>query len=239
MITPLVDRRETPSAGQVLVVTGTSTDVGKTIAVAALSAAAQADGLSVAVCKPAQTGVGPGDPGDLDTVVALAGDLRVAEVARYPEPLAPETAARRAGASYLRIDEICETVEQLRHEADLVLVEGAGGVLVRLAPDLTVLDVAAQLGAPVVVVTDPGLGTLNHTELTVDALRRAGCEVDGLILGSWPDDPDLAMRCNADDLPRLTGVPIVAVVPSGAGALPPERFRAASPDWLRGPPLWP
>lgn len=225
--------------GQVLVVTGTSTDVGKTIAVAALAAAARADGLSVAVCKPAQTGVGPHEAGDLDAVTALAGDLPVAEIARYAEPLAPETAARRAGTGHLRIDEICATVEHLRARADLVIVEGAGGVLVRLAPDLTLIDVAVALAAPVVVVTAAGLGTLNHTELTVDALRAGGCEVAGLVIGAWPAAPDLAATCNADDLPRLTGAPILAAVPAGAGRLPPEDFQAAAPTWFRRAALWP
>ncbi|MFT3662072.1 MAG: dethiobiotin synthase [Gordonia sp. (in: high G+C Gram-positive bacteria)] len=227
------------SPGAVLVVTGTSTDVGKTVAVAALAAAARADGLRVAVCKPAQTGLVPGEPGDLAAVVRLAGELPCAEVVRYAEPLAPETAARRAGAPHLRIDEVCETVEHLRREADLVIVEGAGGVLVRLAPDLTLLDVAAAFDAPMLVVTDPGLGTLNHTELTVDTIRATGCEPAGLVIGAWPTDPDLATTCNVDDLPRLTGVPIVAVVPAGAGAHDPTDFQAAAPTWLRGPRLWP
>lgn len=223
----------------VLVVTGTSTDVGKTVAVAALAAAARTAGLRVAVCKPAQTGVGPEAPGDLAAVTALAGPLPTAEVARYPEPLAPETAARRAGAPYLDLETIAAAVAGLRREADLVLVEGAGGVLVRLAPELTVIDVATALEAPVVVVTDPGLGTLNHTELTVAALRSAGCTVAGLVLGSWPTDPDLAMTCNAHDLPRLTGVPVLAALPAGAGRLSPADFQAQASTWLTGPPLWP
>lgn len=223
---------------QILVVTGTSTDVGKTIAVAALAAAARADGLRVAVCKPVQTGVGPQEPGDLAVVTALAGPMPVAEVARYPEPLAPETAARRARAPYVRLDEICATVHRLALDADLVLVEGAGGVLVRLAPELTVLDVAAALRARTVVVTDPGLGALNHTELTVDALRAAGVDVAGLILGAWPAAPDLAMTCNRDDLPRLTGVLVVAAVPAGAGSAEPSAFQKAAPAWFTGQRLW-
>lgn len=223
----------------VLVVTGTSTGVGKTVAVAALAAAASAAGLRVGVCKPAQTGVGPDEPGDLAAVTGLIGELPTAELARYPEPLAPETAARRAGAPYLAMDQIVAAVADLRSVVDVVLVEGAGGVLVRLAPDLTVVDVAAALDAPVVVVTDPGLGTLNHTELTVQALESTGRTVAGLIVGSWPQTPDLAMTCNLGDLPRLTGVPILAVVPAGAGALTREDFQAAAPAWLTGPALWP
>jgi dethiobiotin synthase len=218
---------------RIVVVTGTGTDVGKTIAVAALAASARANGLSVGVCKPAQTGIAPGEPGDLAVVAALAGDVPTREPARYPEPLAPETAARRAGLAFVTSDDVRSAVADLAHTCDLVIVEGAGGVLVRLAPDVTVLDVARDLGAQVLVVTDPGLGTLNHTELTVREIRRAGLGVDGLIIGSWPREPDLAMTCNRGDLERLTGVPIVAVLPAGAGSLDPASFQNHAPTWVR------
>ncbi|MDY6811493.1 MAG: AAA family ATPase, partial [Actinomycetota bacterium] len=128
-------------------------------------------------------------------------------------------------------------VDRLARAHDVTLVEGAGGVLVRLAPDLTLLDLCADVGAPVVVVVPPGLGALNHAELTVGAVRARGVRVAGLVIGSWPAEPDLAMRCNRDDLPRLTGTPVGGVIPAGAGSLSPAEFgrRAASwfdPDWL-------
>lgn len=217
---------------RIMVVTGTSTDVGKTVAVAALAAAAQAAGLRVGVCKAAQTGVAPGEPGDLDEVRRLAGEIPVREPARYPEPLAPETAAARAGMEPVTLDAIASATEELAAVTDLVLVEGAGGVLVRLGPDLTVLDVARRLGAEMLVVADPGLGTLNHTELTARAIAAAGVTLRGLVIGSWPDEPDLAMRCNLADLPRLTGAPIVATVPAGVGRSPADDFRAAAPTWV-------
>ncbi len=84
----------------------------------------------------------------------------------------------------------------------------------------------------VLVVTSLGLGTLNHTELTVDALRRQGLEPSGLALGAVPGELGLAERCNLDDLPRLTGVPVVARIPAGAGALEAAEFRAAAPTWI-------
>ncbi|HQV20762.1 MAG TPA: ATP-dependent dethiobiotin synthetase BioD, partial [Gordonia sp. (in: high G+C Gram-positive bacteria)] len=77
-----------------------------------------------------------------------------------------------------------------------------------------------------------GLGALNHAELTVDAIRARGLTVAGLIIGAWPSEPDLAMTCNRDDLPRLTGVPVVGVIPDGAGTLSPDDFRAAAPAWF-------
>ena len=117
-----------------------------------------------------------------------------------------------------------------------MVVEGAGGLLVRL--DLqggTLLDLASELasaGAPVevVVVVAAGLGTLNHTELTVDALRAVGLVVRGLIIGAWPAHPGLAERCNLDDLQRIA--PLLAVIPDGAGSLGRQEFVAAAPGWF-------
>lgn len=213
-----------------LVVTGTGTDVGKTVATAALVALARAGGLSTAVYKPVQTGLTPGEPGDVDVVGGLGGADRVLEGRRLRDPLAPETAARVAGEPQSTIDDLVGPARSLT--ADLVLVEGAGGALVRLGTELTVLDLAAALDAPVVVVTRAGLGTLSDTELTVREITRRGLECAGLIVGSLPADPDLATRCNLEDLPRLTGVPVLGAVPEQAGALAPADFRAAAPGWF-------
>ncbi|MGV9672234.1 dethiobiotin synthase [Gordonia sp. NPDC003504] len=221
-----------PVAGRSLVITGTSTDVGKTIVTAALAATLDAAGTDVAVCKPAQTGVGPDEPGDLARITALAGDLPTWEGARFPDPLAPETAAHRAGLPQLDINDVVPGVADVVGNHRLTLIEGAGGVLVRLAPGFTILDVARALGSSVLVVTQPGLGALNHAELTVAAVRAAGVDVAGLVIGSWPAAPDLAMRCNRHDLPRLTGVPVVGVLPEGAGAMSGEAFRSAAPTWV-------
>lgn len=211
-----------------LLVTGTSTDVGKTVVTAALAAVAPGP---VAVCKPGQTGVGPDEPGDLAEVVRLAGPVTTRELARYPDPLAPDTAARRAGLPLLELDAVVAAVHELASSHPTVLVEGAGGVLVRLGA-FTLLDVAVALGAPVLVVAAAGLGTLNHTELTVRALRAAGVSCPGVVVGSWPTEPDLASRCNLTDLPAVTGVPLLGVVPAGAGRLGAHSFSAAAPGWL-------
>ncbi|MGM0358129.1 ATP-dependent dethiobiotin synthetase BioD, partial [Streptomyces sp. ECR3] len=118
-------------------------------------------------------------------------------------------------------------------EHDLVLVEGAGGLLVRLDEDGgTLADVAGLLSAPVLVVATAGLGTLNATELTTRELARRGLTPAGVLLGSWPAHPDLATRCNLTDLPEVTGVPLVGAVPAGAGGWPPPAFRAKAGEWL-------
>lgn len=218
--------------GHVLAVTGTSTDVGKTIVTAALVAAVADAGLTAAVCKPAQTGVAPGEPGDLAVIDELAGPVATVECARFPDPLAPDTAARRAGMDQLDPDGISAAVAALSAVHDFTIVEGAGGILVRLADGLTLLDVAAATDAGVLVVVPPGLGALNHAELTVGAIVARGLRPAGLVVGSWPADPDLAMTCNRTDLPRVTGVPIVGVIPAGVGGLDPADFRRRAPSWI-------
>lgn len=202
----------------VLVVTGTGTGVGKTVVTGALAALAP----DVTVVKPAQTGVAPGEPGDLDDVVRRAGPhVRTLELARYPDPLSPEAAARRSGLPPLALDDVVTAVR--RCTSGLVLVEGAGGLLVRFGPDgLTLADVAAALAALVLVVTAAGLGTLNTTALTLEALAARRIEVAGVVIGSWPAEPDLAARSNVPDLRALA--PLVGAVPEGADGAPH--------DWL-------
>ena len=227
----------------VLVVTGTGTEVGKTVATAAVAALALAQGRSVAVLKAAQTGVGPGEEGDAETVARLAPGVTVAETARYPEPLAPARAAARTGREGPEAREVADLARQLVLEHDLVLVEGAGGLLVRLnAVGETLADVAVLLAAPVLVVADPRLGTLNATALTAEAVRTRGLAPAGVLVGSWPEpgsesEPgpssaqvpvDLAMRCNLEDLPDMGAGPLVGVLSEGMGALAPGAFTAAA-----------
>lgn len=207
------------STGRVVIVTGTNTGVGKTVATATLAARARTNGEKVAVVKPVQTGTADGDC-DAAEIQRLTG-IEVHELTRLEEPLAPDTAARRAGVEIPAVAAYAPTITVLTSENDLVLVEGAGGLLVRLDTDGgTLLDLADALVAEdvrtsFVVVTAAGLGTLNHTELTVAALRARGFEPDGLIIGSWPGDPGLAERCNRLDLPRVTGVPLLFGIPEG------------------------
>ena len=227
---------------RLVVVTGTSTDVGKTIATAALTATAAASGGRVLVVKPAQTGVAEGEPGDAAVVEHLTGCV-TRTLVELPEPLAPDTAARRAGLPLPTVAEHARAVLDLVDGYDVVIVEGAGGLLVRLDHDGgTLLDLAVLLAhehpVEVVVVCSAGLGTLNHTELTVNALRARGLEPAGLVIGSWPSPPDspgLAEACNREDLPRVTGVPVIAVLPAGSGALAPVDFVAQAPSWFVPP----
>lgn len=217
----------------IVVVTGTGTGVGKTVATAALALRAANRG-SVVVVKPVQTGVGPesDEAGDAEAIHALTG-CAVQELTCLADPLAPETAARLRGVRIPPVSEHADRIRVLAESHDTVLVEGAGGVLVRLDTEGgTILDLAAELEAQVVVVTSVALGTLNHTELTVAALRARGVEPTGLVIGSWPDPPGLAETCNLEDLPRVTGVPLLGSIPAGAGALTRDEFAAQAPMWF-------
>lgn len=211
----------------VLFVTGTGTGVGKTVVTAAIAALALDRGRRCAVLKPAQTGVGDAEPGDLAQVQRLAGGAEGHELVRYPDPLSPAAAARISGRPPLDPAACYELVLALPH--DLVLVEGAGGLLVRYDEDgLTLADLARGLRAPVLLVVDPALGTLNSTALTLEAMAHRGLELSGVVVGSWPDEPGLAERCNLRDLETLAARPLLGVLPAGAGELQPEAFRAAA-----------
>jgi dethiobiotin synthetase len=222
---------------RVIVVTGTDTGVGKTVATAAL-AVRVADLGSVVVVKPVQTGIGPGDVGDADEIHRLTG-AAVEEFTCLEDPLAPDTAARLRGVRIPPVAEYADRVRVLAEFHETVIVEGAGGLLVRLDTDGgTLLDLAEELQGTddvtveVVVVTRAGLGTLNHSELTVNALRERRIEPAGLVIGSWPAVPGLAETRNLADLPRVTGVPLIGVIPDGAGQLDRDAFRVAAPTWL-------
>jgi dethiobiotin synthetase len=201
----------------VLIVTGTGTGVGKTVVTAALASLARDRGARVAVVKPAQTGVRPGQPGDLDEVRRLSEVDDLHELARYPDPLSPEAAARRAGTPPLELGTVARRAGQLAADRDLVLVEGAGGLLVRHADDgWTIADLARTLHAEVLVVTAADLGTLNATALTLEVLAGRGLRLSGLVIGCWPAEPDLACRSNVRDLERLAGRPLAGAMPAGA-----------------------
>lgn len=220
-----------------LVVTGTDTGVGKTVTTAALACAARLAGFDVAVCKPVQTGTVDGD-NDLGEVSRLSGAVNLHGGWRYPEPLAPLAAAQRAGLALPTRAELVDAVRAAEVPGGITLVEGAGGLLVELgAGGVTVRDLAADLSAAVLVVVSPGLGTLNHTALTLESLAGQGIPCAGLVIGAWPANPGTAESGNRDALAELA--PVRAVLPAGAGGLGATEFEALCADafdrdWLSG-----
>jgi dethiobiotin synthetase len=203
-----------------IAVTGTDTGVGKTYATAALAQAFLLSGRSVAVVKPVQTGIETGEPTDADEINRLVGAHVAEEWQRLALPLAPETIAHETGAELMPVAGLVERLGTI--DADVVIVEGAGGVLVGLDADGgTIADLAKLWDSEVVVVTRDTLGTLNHTGLTVAHLR--GRELEPvLVIGA-----DTGNQRNRRDLVRLTGAPVV-------GSVPPGRPESADfdVDWL-------
>jgi dethiobiotin synthetase len=214
----------------ILFITGTGTGVGKTIVTAAVAALAAAAGRRTAVVKVAQTGVhdGPGsDTPDLETVTRLAGVTDTHELARFPDPLSPEAAARVSGLPPADFGRAAALIERLAATRDLVLVEGAGGLLVRYDPaGATLPDLAAALDAPALVVVSAGLGTLNHTALTLEAMAARKVRSAGVVVGSWPPDAGLADRENLTDLRVIARGGLAGLLPAGSGARPAAEFRA-------------
>ncbi|MEO8328780.1 MAG: dethiobiotin synthase [Candidatus Nanopelagicales bacterium] len=218
----------------VLVVTGTGTEVGKTVVTAAIAALARSRGQRVAVVKPAQTGVVDDQPGDLAEISRLAGVDDVYEHSRFPDPLAPASAARAANMPAVDLRRSAELIQGLADSFDLVLVEGAGGLLVRFDDRPTTLaDLAGWLSAPLVLVVHSALGTLNHTALTLEAVIHRSLSCLGMVIGSWPSNPDLAERCNTGDLQALAGTtPLVGAIAEGSVDLQPDKFLAMARDGL-------
>ncbi|MDG4668856.1 dethiobiotin synthase [Mycobacterium sp. 236(2023)] len=210
----------------VLVVTGTGTGIGKTVVTAALACHARLAGIDVAVCKPVQTGTQDGDD-DLAEVSRLAGVFDVHSLAKFPEPLAPLAAAQRAGAELPTRAALRDLVAAAHRPGRLTLVEGAGGLLVEIgAGGVTLRDLAVDVQAPVLTVVAPGLGTLNHTVLTLEALAHKDVSSAGLAIGSWPAQPGVAEIDNRDALARLA--PVRAALPAGVGSLGAPDFERIS-----------
>ena len=162
----------------VVVITGTGTGVGKTVATAALACHARVAGLDVAVCKPVQTGTADGDD-DLAEVGRLSGVTELVGVARYPEPLAPAAAAEHAGQPLPSLAELLRRDPSRRPARAADPGRGrrrsAGRTGRRRGRRCATWPSIST--APVLIVTEPGLGTLNHTALTLEALARQGCFV--------------------------------------------------------------
>jgi dethiobiotin synthetase len=195
-------------------VTGTDTGVGKTLVAAGLLANARARGLTVAALKPAETGCvgGVAADGQLLRAAAAAEDLPLETTVphRYAAPVAPAVAARTEGHPF-SLRRTLAAFDVLAG-ADFVLVEGAGGLLVPFADDLLGADVAAALGIPLLIVARAGLGTINHTLLTVAEARRRELVIAGIILNRVRAEADASEATNAAEIARLSGVPVLGTV---------------------------
>jgi dethiobiotin synthetase len=219
-------------------VTGTDTGVGKTVVAAAIVAALRARGTVVAVRKPVVTGLE--DPVDPDwppdhELLASAAACPPAEVTRYlfAPAASPHLAAELAGEAL----EPSSLIDALGAgaQASVLIVEGVGGLLVPLSDEFSVRDLARALALPLVIAARPGLGTINHTLLTLEAARSVGLAVAGVVLTPWPAAPGALERSNRDTIARLGRV-TVATLPTLERA-DPELLAAAGSalpldEWL-------
>jgi dethiobiotin synthetase len=197
-------------------VTGTDTGVGKTVLAAALAAALRGDGVDVAAFKPAVTGIDepePDRPADHE-LLAAAACRPPEEVAphRFGPAVSPHLAAQLAGTA---LDPAALVAAARGLRADVVVAEGVGGLLVPLTLGYTVRDLAVDLGWPVVIAARPGLGTINHSLLTVESARAAGLDVRAVVLTPWPAQPSVMERSNAQAIERLGRVEVAMLCEVG------------------------
>ena len=188
---------------------GTDTGVGKTVVAAAIAALAASGGLEARALKPIQTGADSDD--DAAEIARLSGAAAEAGW-RLRHPLAPAVAARLEG-SVLNPDDVVSWVRARSAGAGVAVVETAGGVAVEIAEGFDMAALGGALGFRAVLVCRPGLGTLNHTLLSVEHLRRAGVDLRGLVLSGLSSPLDLSQATNPVELERLTGLPLLGALP--------------------------
>ncbi len=207
-----------------LFVTGTDTGVGKTILSAALLAAMAADGESVGAYKPIVTGLDDAAqiaargrwPADHELLGAMAGmDPEQVAPLRFGPAVSPHLAAELA-ATMIDRKEIPAGARRLadtggRPTARTLVVEGVGGLLVPLREDYAVRDLACELGLPLLIAARPGLGTINHTLLTLQAARSADLDVRAVVLTPWPAEPSVLERSNRETIARLGEVDVATL----------------------------
>ena len=231
-----------PALPRGLFVTGTDTGAGKTVVAAAIAAGLRASGVRVAAAKPVLTGLDEerqaGEwPLDHKLLAAAVGTPEeVVAPLRFGPPVSPHLAAQLASAPIDR-DAVVRGVEAAAEGAEAIVVEGVGGLLVPLGEGWSVRDLAGDLGLPLVIAARAGLGTINHTLLTVEAARTAGLDVRAIVLGPWPAEPSAIERSNRETIERLTDIE-VATLPHVAAPEPTELARAGAglplARWLSG-----
>ncbi len=220
-------------------VTGTDTAVGKTVVAAAIVAGLRRRGVAVRAFKPLITGLDdPPDPvwpPDHELLARISGATPQETIlAAYGPAVSPHLAAELTGTPPLSPARVAAGVIAAAGASETLVVEGVGGLLVPLGPDGDVRDLAVALGLALVVVARPGLGTINHTLLTLEAARGAGLRVAGVVLTPWPERPDALLRSNRETIERIGQAEVATVgfvadpqpqaLASAGATLPLERW---------------
>jgi len=212
--------------GRGLFVTGTDTDIGKTVVAGGIARALRQGGEGVEVFKPVASGCRLNPRGglissDAEFLAACADSSRpLSDITpvTFREALAPNVAAARAERA-VDLQAIFDGWARLTESGLPIIVEGVGGLLCPLSDEFWVIHLAKMLQLPLIVVARPGLGTINHTLLTLHAARSAGLTVAGVVINRWPADPDpidTAIKTNPQQLAERGDVPILVRVPNDA-----------------------
>ena len=200
-------------------ITGTDTEVGKTVVAAGLALALRDAGLDVGVMKPAVTGCrsrrGTLISDDVEYLIGACGcgdERELVSPYMLREPLAPEVAAE---IEDVRIDirTMIRAFRALRRRHEVLIVEGAGGLFVPIKKKYFMADLIASLSVPMIAVARPGLGTINHTLLSCEVARARGLDVAGVVINNYPEKPSLAERTNPDVIRRYARVPLLGIMP--------------------------
>jgi dethiobiotin synthetase len=202
-------------ASQGVFVTGTGTEVGKTVVAGVIARTARVAGKRVSAFKPAVSGLDDSTAGTPDHEhlrMAAGSGQSDDEIApyRFGPPVSPHLAAEAAGEEIER-DRLLVALAVARSAGDFLVCEGVGGFLVPLRSDYLIRDFARDVGLPVVVVASPGLGTINHTLLTVESVRAAGLEVAAVVLTPWPEDPGPLERSNRETIAATSQVEVATL----------------------------
>jgi len=223
-----------------LFVTGTDTDVGKSVVSAAICAALAARGERVAAFKPVVTGLdelGGACPGDHELLASVASaDQSPEDVApyRFGPAASPHHAAQRADTT-IDPSRLVRAARAAGAEADALVVEGVGGLMVPLTPSYLIRDLAAELALAVIVVARPGLGTINHALLTVEAARAAGLTLAGVVMTPWPARPDPLEASNRETVERVASVPVSILSHTSRNLLAAAGDTLTLDAWLDAP----
>ncbi|HBG48305.1 MAG TPA: dethiobiotin synthase [Cyanobacteria bacterium UBA9971] len=198
-------------------ITGTDTDVGKTVVTAGLASAVRSSGYSVGVFKPVQTGsfkknnelISP----DLEFVKSVDDSILTYASYNFKEPAAPSLAADLEGID-IYIDKIVEDYKELEKKCDFVIVEGAGGLLTPIKNSFSMRDLVKTLDLPLIIVARPDLGTINHTLLTIEAAKNKNIKIAGVIISGYPSEiENVAIRNAPAMIKELSGEEILGILP--------------------------
>lgn len=218
-----------------LFVTGTDTGAGKSVVAAAICAGLAARGERVAAFKPVVTGTDEpaGEWPPDHELLAQATGQRPEEVAplRFGPAVSPHLAAELA-ESPIDPARLVAAARRAREWADVLVCEGVGGLLVPFSFGYSVRDLAADLGFPLIIAARPGLGTINHTLLTIEAARAAGLDVRGTVMTPWPEEPDAMVTSNRETVQRLSGVPVSGLAQASPATLAQAGATLPVEEWL-------